>query len=122
MISDEMKELLSAYVDGELRDADTIRTSISAASTGHLVLSSLHANDASGVTNRIASFFDPVERDLVRQQLTDCLRCVICQKLVVKKGGGRLPALEILFNDVKPISKAIGAGRAPSVRDRSGTG
>lgn len=95
---------------GELRDADTIRTAISAASTGHLVLSSLHANDASGVTNRIVSFFDPVERDLVRQQLTDCMRCVICQKLVERKGGGRVPALEILFNDVKPISRAISEG------------
>lgn len=101
---------------GELRDPDTIRTSISAASTGHLVLSSLHANDASGVTNRIASFFDPVERDLVRQQLTDCLRCVICQKLVVKKGGGRIPAIETLFNDVKPITKAIANGDTSGIR------
>lgn len=101
---------------GELRDGDTIRTAISAASTGHLVLSSLHANDASGVTNRITSFFDPVERDLVRQQLTDCLRCVICQKLVVKKGGGRIPALEMLFNDVKPITKSIAAGDTLGIR------
>ncbi len=101
---------------GELRDADTIRAAIGAASTGHLVLSSLHSNDASGVTNRIVSFFDPVERDLVRQQLTDCLRCVICQKLVVRKGGGRVPALEMLFNDVKPITKAIAAGDTSAIR------
>lgn len=101
---------------GELRDPDTIRTSISAASTGHLVLSSLHANDASGVTNRMTSFFEPVERDLVRQQLTDCLRCVICQKLIVKKGGGRIPALEVLFNDVKPITKAIASGETSGIR------
>ncbi len=101
---------------GELRDPDTIRTAISAASTGHLVLSSLHANDASGVTNRIVSFFDPVERDLVRQQLTDCIRCVICQKLVVRKGGGRVPALELLFNDVKPIAKAIASGDTAGIR------
>ncbi len=101
---------------GELRDGDTIRTAISAASTGHLVLSSLHANDASGVTNRITSFFDPVERDLVRQQLTDCLRCVVCQKLVVRKGGGRVPALEMLFNDVKPITKSIAAGDTLGIR------
>jgi twitching motility protein PilT len=101
---------------GELRDADTIRTAISAASTGHLVLSSLHSNDAAGVTNRVASFFDPVERDLVRQQLTDCLRCVICQKLIVRKGGGRVPAIEILFNDVKPIMRAIAAGDTSGIR------
>jgi twitching motility protein PilT len=101
---------------GEMRDADTIRSAISAASTGHLVLSTLHANNAYGVVNRIVSFFDPVERDLVRQQLVDSLRCVICQKLVPKKGGGRVPALEVLFNDVKSISKAIVAGDTIAIR------
>lgn len=101
---------------GEMRDADTIRSAISAASTGHLVLSTLHANNAYGVVNRIVSFFDPVERDLVRQQLVDSLRCVICQKLVPKKGGGRVPALEVLFNDVKSISKAIVAGDTLAIR------
>lgn len=101
---------------GEMRDADTIRSAISAASTGHLVLSTLHANNAYGVVNRIASFFDPVERDLVRQQLVDSLRCVICQKLIPKKGGGRVPALEVLFNDVKSIAKAIVAGDTLALR------
>lgn len=101
---------------GEMRDADTIRSAISAASTGHLVLSTLHANNAYGVVNRIVSFFDPVERDLVRQQLVDSLRCVICQQLISKKGGGRVPALEVLFNDVKSISKAIVAGDTLGLR------
>ncbi len=103
-------------VVGEMRDADTIRSAISAASTGHLVLSTLHSNNAYGVVNRIVSFFDPVERDLVRQQLVDSLRCVICQKLVPKKGGGRVPALEVLFNDVKAISKAVVAGDTLGIR------
>ena len=103
-------------VVGEMRDADTIRSAISAASTGHLVLSTLHSNNAYGVVNRVVSFFDPVERDLVRQQLVDSLRCVICQKLVPKKGGGRVPALEVLFNDVKAISKAIVAGDTLGIR------
>src|SRR5690606_21974250 len=89
-------------VIGEMRDPDTIRAAISAASTGHLVISTLHANNASSVVNRIVSFFDPVERDLVRQQLQDTLRCVICQILIPRKGGGRIPALEMLFNDIKP--------------------
>jgi twitching motility protein PilT len=101
---------------GEMRDADTIRAAISAASTGHLVLSTLHANNAYGVVNRIVSFFDPIERELVRQQLVDSLRCVICQRLVPKKGGGRVPALEVLFNDVKSISKAIVAGDTLGLR------
>jgi len=101
---------------GELRDSDTIRTAISAAATGHLVLSSLHANDAYGTPNRVVSFFDPVERDLVRQQLTTTVRCIICQKLVERKGGGRVPALEILFNDVKHIARAMGEGDSMGVK------
>ena len=77
-------------VIGEMRDPDTIRSAINAAATGHLVISTLHANTASEVINRIVSFFDPVERDLVKLQLRDCMKCVICQRLVKKKGGGRI--------------------------------
>jgi len=94
-------------VIGEMRDADTIRSAIAAAATGHLVLSTLHSNTAAEVVNRIVSFFDPVERDLVRLQLRDCLRGVICQRLVPRTGGGRVPAIEVMFNDIKPINDAI---------------
>ena len=101
---------------GEMRDSDTIRAAISAAATGHLVVSTLHANTASEVINRIVSFFDPVERDLVKLQLRDCLQCVICQRLVPKIGGGRIPALEFLFNDVKAINDGIGEGDTDHIR------
>lgn len=103
-------------VIGEMRDPDTIRSAINAAATGHLVISTLHSNSASEVVNRIVSFFDPVERDLVKLQLRDSLRCVICQRLVAKKGGGRVPALEILFNDIKPISDGIIQGDTDAIR------
>ena len=101
---------------GEMRDPDTIRSAISAAATGHLVVSTLHANTASEVVNRIISFFDPVERDLVKLQLRDCLRCVICQRLVAKQTGGRVPALEIMVNDIKPINDGIIAGDTDTIR------
>ncbi|MBI2425355.1 MAG: PilT/PilU family type 4a pilus ATPase [Candidatus Hydrogenedentes bacterium] len=103
-------------VIGEMRDPDTIRSAISAAATGHLVISTLHANTASEVVNRIVSFFDPIERDLVKLQLRDALRCVINQRLVPKIGGGRVPALEILFNDVKAISTGILEGDTDHIR------
>ncbi len=101
---------------GEMRDSDTIRSAINAAATGHLVISTLHSTTASEVVNRIISFFDPVERDLVRLQLRDCLRCVICQRLVPKVGGGRVPALEMLFNDLKPIGDGIASGDSDLIR------
>src|SRR5262249_18725458 len=88
-------------VVGEMRDPDTIRAAINAAATGHLVISTLHASTASEVVSRVVSFFDPVERDLVRLQLRDALRCVICQRLVQKTGGGRLPGPGVLLNDTK---------------------
>ncbi|MFA7693611.1 MAG: PilT/PilU family type 4a pilus ATPase [Candidatus Hydrogenedentes bacterium] len=101
---------------GEMRDPDTIRAAINAAATGHLVITTLHSNTAYEVINRIVSFFDPIERDLVRLQLRDCLKGVICQRLVPKIGGGRLPALEFLFNDIKPIADAILKGDTDLIR------
>ncbi len=101
---------------GEMRDPDTIRSAINAAATGHLVISTMHANTAYEVINRVVSFFDPIERDLVRLQLRDCLRGVICQRLVAKIGGGRVPALEFLYNDIKPINDAILRGDTDLVR------
>lgn len=103
-------------VIGEMRDPDTIRSAINAAATGHLVISTLHSNTACEVVNRVVSFFDPIERDLVRLQLRDCVRCVICQRLVPRVGGGRIPALEILFNDIKPINDAICDGDTDAIR------
>lgn len=103
-------------VIGEMRDPDTIRSAISAAATGHLVISTLHSNCAYEVINRIVSFFAPIERDLVKLQIRDCLRCVICQRLVPRIGGGRLPALEVLFNDIKPLNDAIVEGDTDGIR------
>ncbi len=101
---------------GEMRDPDTIRAAINAAATGHLVLSTMHSNTSYEVINRIVSFFDPSERDLVRLQLRDCLQGVLCQRLVPKKGGGRVPAIEFLFNDIKPINDAIMKGDTDMIR------
>lgn len=101
---------------GEMRDPDTIRAAINAAATGHLVLSTLHSNTAYEVVNRIVSYFDPIERDLVRLQVRDCLRGVICQRLVPKVGGGRVPAIEVLFNDIKAIGDGIISGDSDLIR------
>lgn len=103
-------------VIGEMRDPDTIRSAINAAATGHLVISTLHSNTSAECVNRIVSFFDPVERDLVKLQLRDSLKCIICQRLVPRVGGGRLPAMEIMFNDVKAINDSILTGNTDGIR------
>ncbi|RUL88299.1 type IV pilus twitching motility protein PilT [Tautonia sociabilis] len=103
-------------VVGEMRDPDTIRSAINAAATGHLVISTLHSGTAYEVVNRIVSFFDPVERDLVKLQLRDALKCVICQRLLPRTGGGRIPALEFLFNDTKAIADSILAGNTIGIK------
>jgi twitching motility protein PilT len=103
-------------VIGEMRDPDTIRSAINAAATGHLVISTLHSGTAYEVVNRIVSFFDPVERDLVKLQLRDALKCVICQRLVPRVGGGRLPALEFLFNDTKAVTDSVLAGNTIGIK------
>jgi len=101
---------------GEMRNPDTIRAAIDAAGTGHLVISTFHANNAAEVPNRIVSFFDPAERDLVRLQLRDCLRCVISQRLVPRKESGRIPALEFLFKDTPQIDECILSGNSAGLR------
>jgi twitching motility protein PilT len=57
-----------------------------------------------------------VERDLVKLQMRDCVRCIICQRLVPKIGGGRVPTIEVLFNDIKPINDSILDGNTDAIR------
>ncbi|RMF38354.1 MAG: PilT/PilU family type 4a pilus ATPase [Planctomycetota bacterium] len=103
-------------VIGEMRDPDTIRAAINAAATGHLVISTLHSGTSYETINRIVSFFDPVERDLVKLQLRDALKCVICQRLIPMKTGGRRVALEFMFNDTNLISDAILKGNSLAIK------
>jgi twitching motility protein PilT len=103
-------------VIGEMRDPDTIRSAINAAATGHLVITTLHASTAYDVVARICSFFDPVERDLVRLQLQECIECIICQRLLPREGGGRIPAIEVLLNDVKAVNDGIRSGDSDVIR------
>ena len=84
---------------GEIRDRDTANAALKAAETGHLVLASLHTNDATQTINRIINMFDPQDRDLIRDQLANTIRGIIAQKLVkVAHGSGRRPIVEIMIS------------------------
>ena len=82
---------------GEMRDEETVGTALSAAETGHLVLSTLHTIDAVETVNRIIDFFPPHHHQQVRAMLAGALRGVISQRLVpTMDGDGRAPACEVL--------------------------
>ncbi|HYG68089.1 MAG TPA: type IV pilus twitching motility protein PilT [Anaeromyxobacteraceae bacterium] len=83
---------------GEMRDLETIETALTAAETGHLVMSTLHTLDATETVNRIISAFPPYQQKQVRLQLGSVLKAVISQRLVPRADGkGRVPAVEILL-------------------------
>jgi twitching motility protein PilT len=83
---------------GEMRDTETVRAALQAAETGHLVLSTLHTQDATETVNRVIDFFPPHQQKQIRLSLAGTLRGIICQRLVPTIEGGRIPALEILVN------------------------
>lgn len=82
---------------GEMRDAETVGTAISAAETGHMVFSTLHTMDAIQTINRILDFFEKEQQKQVAIQLSEALRAVVSLRLVVKADGvGRVPACEVM--------------------------
>ncbi|HEY0514555.1 MAG TPA: PilT/PilU family type 4a pilus ATPase [Thermoanaerobaculia bacterium] len=89
---------------GELRDLETISLALTAAETGHLVLATLHTNNAIRTVNRILGVFPPNQQDQIRTMVSESLRAVVSQRLAVRAdGNGRVPALEILM-----ANKAVG--------------
>ncbi|MBQ2645217.1 PilT/PilU family type 4a pilus ATPase [bacterium] len=84
---------------GEVRDTETMSAALKAAETGHLVLATMHTNDAIQTINRAVGFFEPKDRDGIKKQLAESLRGIISQRLVPRiDQQGRIPACEILVN------------------------
>ncbi len=83
---------------GEMRDAESFSAALTAAETGHLVMTTVHSNDASQTINRVLDFFPAEERPQILSALSNCLRAVICQRMIPGKEGGAVPAVEILIN------------------------
>ncbi len=86
---------------GEMRDRETVKIALSAAETGHLVLSTLHTIDAGQTINRILGMFEPEEQEQIRVRLADTLRWVISQRLVPRIEGGRHAVLEIMGSNLR---------------------
>ncbi len=110
---------------GEMRDHETIETALSAAETGHFVMSTLHTLDATETVNRIVGVFPPHQQKQVRIQLAGVIKGIVSQRLVVRADGkGRIPAVEVMVatnlireyivdkDKTKLIRDAIAAGRS----------
>jgi len=83
---------------GEMRDAETVRTALDAAETGHMVFSTLHTLDAKETINRIISFFPLHQQQAIRFQLASVLKATISQRLIPRADGkGRVPAVEVMI-------------------------
>ena len=85
---------------GEMRDLETISAALTVAETGHLVLATLHTNDAPQAIDRIVDSFQGAQQQQVRVQLAGCLAGVIYQQLLPAQGGGRVAAFELLMANV----------------------
>ena len=83
---------------GEMRDSVSFTSAMSAADTGHLVLSTVHTTNASQSISRILDFFKADEREQIRRQLAGTMQAVVCQRMVATLAGGMTPALEIMIN------------------------
>jgi twitching motility protein PilT len=96
---------------GEVRDRETVETTLSAAETGHLVLATAHTADCAGTVERLLAFFGPQDQPLARTRLAGCLKYVVAQRLLPRVGGGQVPAVEVLAATLR-VRERIAAGEA----------
>jgi twitching motility protein PilT len=107
---------------GEIRELETIRTAITAAETGHLVFTTLHAGDCAGAVERLVSVFPAAEQDGIRHQLAMTLRGIFAQHLLpTADGARRVPACELLVA-TPAIANLVATGRGNQIRSAIETG
>jgi twitching motility protein PilT len=119
--SEALKHVLRQDPDvvllGEMRDLETTSTAITAAQTGHLVLSTLHTTDAVQTINRIVDLYPPHQQQQVRYQLADVLKGVMCLRLIShSRGVGRIPTCEVLVVTAL-VRKAIADNKMQDVQE-----
>jgi len=107
---------------GEMRDSISFTSAMSAADTGHLVLSTLHTTNAALSVTRVLDFFRADEREQIRRQLSGCLQGVVCQRMVTSVNGTMTPALEIMVNSptVKKLIEENRLDKLPAAIETGG--
>jgi twitching motility protein PilU len=115
-LTSAMREAPDVLMIGEVRDRETLKHALIFAQTGHLCLSTLHANNSYHALNRIVNFFPYDARGAVLSDLSMCLRAVISQRLVRNTAGKQIPAVEVLLNTAL-ISDMIKNDELDKIRD-----
>ena len=101
---------------GEIRDMEAMGAAIAYAQSGHLVLATLHANNAAHALNRILSFYAPENRGALLADLSTTLKAIVSQRLLASTDGGRVPAAEVLIN-THHVAELIATGRLSEIPD-----
>jgi twitching motility protein PilT len=114
-LRDALREDPDVLVVGEMRDPETISLALTAAETGHLVLTSLHSRSTASAVERIVDTYPPERQGQIRVQLADALRAVIAQRLLPRtRGGGRALALELL-RGTHAVATAVREGKTAQI-------
>ena len=118
-LKNTLRQAPDVILIGEIRARETMEYAINFAETGHLVLSTLHANSANQALDRIINFFPEEKREQLLMDLSLNLKSIISQRLVRKEGGGRAAAMEILINSPL-ISDLIFKGEVHQIKEVMG--
>ncbi|TCO81024.1 twitching motility protein PilU [Plasticicumulans lactativorans] len=120
-LKNALREAPDVILIGEIRDQDTMKYALAYAETGHLCLSTLHANHSSGALDRIVNFFPEGARQQLLLDLSMNLRAIVSQRLIIGVDGRRVPAVEVLLN-TPYISELILKGKIESLKEVMGQG
>ena len=111
-----MRQAPDCILIGEIRDIETMSAALAYAQSGHLVLSTLHANNAYNALNRVVNFYAPENRPVLLSDLSTSLRAIVSQRLVRNVDGGRSAAVELLLN-TRRIAELIEPGQLGDIRE-----
>ncbi|WP_353090811.1 PilT/PilU family type 4a pilus ATPase [Methylibium sp.] len=115
-LKNALRQAPDCILIGEIRDRETMTAAISYALSGHLVVSTLHANNSYHALGRILSFYTPEARPALLGDLSSALKAVVSQRLVRSTQGGRVPAVEVLLN-TKLVADLMAQGDFPGVKE-----
>ena len=115
-LKNALRQAPDVILIGEIRDRETMTAALAYGQAGHLVLSTLHANNAYHALNRIISFYPLENRAALLSDMSICVRAIVSQRLLKAKQGGRIPSCEVLFN-TRHVAELIENGKIDEIKE-----